>query len=234
MNKYVNRFLCLLMAICMISGFGSPMALAMDTASSDEMSWKGSEWASVCMSDSEQGTKILPQAQIIVNSGVRIGVQEVVVYPAKYDQEKGQALYSKKIFNLTTYASPSQTRIIHISPEKTNEMLTDFKAAAGEDADTWIAMITFYIYTDGKGSYGKYLEMETIGNCTAGESFRQNLQRNTFSGPAPLPTLFFSMPEDTSKLYDIGVQGALYFYNAETRKTLAMAAAVKIRINSPY
>lgn len=227
MKKLVTKLFSLLMALCMTAALLVPSALAAGSSDDAELQ-TGLTFIPATSSVVMAGGEDVSSRAVVVPNGARIGVQYISVYPAYYDAAQGFG-YDSAIYAKATYpAANEQTKTLRLSPSETANQLAKFKAKYGIDANAWILDTTFSIYLDGKGSYGKYFEFDTEGNCPAGATIRLDLNRTTTSASFKVG---FLMPENTSGRYDISLWGGFYYYSAYAKKDLSSMAGVAACFN---
>lgn len=171
--------------------------------------------------------------QVVVPNGVRLGVQQIRVYPAIYFEDEDAIKYSNTIYSYCISTSAADPFMYYrMSPEKTEALLNKFKTAINVEADAWYFEVTYNIYTDGKGSYGKYFNYTAEGDRLGGSSARYDITRNTATqSVVTLPAGFF-MPENNTSQYEIGLFGGFYYYSAYAKKELSTMTNVSVILNS--
>ncbi|MDE7218606.1 MAG: hypothetical protein K2O45_03155 [Oscillospiraceae bacterium] len=206
MKKYVTKLFSLLMAVCMVGSLLAPSALAAVGAES-------------------------PRA-VVVPNGMRIGVQYVVVYPAYYIESTGKYIVDYNINKIHNYpAANQQNGSCRLSTAETTNLLNQFKEKFDMDANVWVFASRYSLYADGKGSYGKYFQFTTSGDCIEGKSIRVDVGRNDSDRPVGAT---FRIPENTTGTYSIGLYGGFYYYSAYAKKELSSMAQVDVYFNSTF
>lgn len=235
MKKYVAKLFSLFMALCMVGTLLVPSAMAMGNSAVDAVDLQTGEVASVSantsllMTDDEAASS----PAFVVTHGVRVGVKQIKIYPALYFESEGIIRYFPDTYDtLISTTASERSMYFDMSSERTETLLAKYKSKTGIDADAWYVEVTYVIYTDGNGSYGKYFEYNAVGNCLEGTTVRYNITKNTaLQSIVTLPASFL-MPENASARYTIGLSGGLYYYSAYANKELGTMTVVNVTLNS--
>ena len=166
---------------------------------------------------------------VIVAEGCHVVPYSVYLYPAYYETGVGiqnidTNIRHYQINNNTGSGSTTINLSCQTTSTKVNKLMSDFQDEFGRAANVWILRSTFYIYTDGKGSYPEYFKMYPYGNPVlmnvgSDGQVKYPLKKNTSSQSATITTCYEI--EDTSSRYTIGLRGSLYYYNVNNGKHLA-------------
>ena len=224
MKKYMKRLFGLLMALCMMSSLFVPSARAAEAA------FGSGSGISADFGISEDGNDFVSPQVVIVPNGVRISVRYLYVYPAYHDKATGSFTYGESVVSKVIYPNDTQYGgTQRFTVEETEKLLADFEVKYGKVANAWCIQQGYAIYTDGKGSYGKYFEFTTSGaTCLEGKTVRNNLNRTQTTYTL---TLRFDMPENSSNSYSLSTQGGFYYYRADNKKNLSAGTSFSVYFN---
>lgn len=212
MKKYMKRLFGLLMALCMMSSLFVPSARAAEAAGGFD------------------GGAASPYG-IIVKNGAKAAIQYLYAFPAHYDAEKNLYDVDSSLGFTNYFPDANQSGGgRHLSVEETQEILAKFKAKHGVEANAWTIGTKYIIYTDGKGSYGKYFEFQTGDTCLSGKTIRKDLSRTQTTCDV---SARFLMPEKSDGSYNLSVSGGFYYYSAYAKKDLSSSVGVTVYFNWP-
>lgn len=208
----MKRFLSLLMAICLMVTICVPGASAAETTD-------------------DAATAL--DSRIIVTQGVRPFVGMIKIYPALRTGSKTDI--NEKAYGRYYFTGSSTAKGLQLSPAETETLLNKYRTATGNEPNAWVISVRYDLVTDGKGSYGKYFEWEPWGDL-----YEPKVESNgkvkeivaPYTGDSSYTyTSAFSMPEDTSGTYRMGLQGGFWYYCAPAAKILSIQSGFLVSFN---
>lgn len=219
MKKMLSLLLviCITMVACVPSAYaagGSDIVLK-----TDPYTGMGEiETAIPSMMDKED--EIVPL--ISIAEGANAFLAKITIYPGYL--EDGKIVYATNLGVSVTFPDNYYGGSLHLSPTQTQNVLANFLSVAGRPAELWRMVVTYNVYNDRWGSYGKYFEFYPDGNLISPNkqsngTIRFNMVPDTVDKAYNMVAVF-KIPENTTAYY-FGLTGGFWYYNYLSKKTLS-------------
>ena len=237
MKKVISRILaiCMTVVVCIpcVSAAKTPNDeleyAGLDRISIGDLSVTGDEITSLS-EPTEDGI----DPQVIVSEGTNAFITRIIVYPGI--RSGNDFLYRKDWGYVKNFAGDWHGGTVHLSPANTKKLTDTFYDLTGYTADAWFIEAHFDVINDRWGSYGKYFEFSPEGNCyfpdkESNGKIKYDLPRTNVDQNYGLCS-YYSMPQDTSGTYSIGLSGGFWYYSVNAKKELNHAAHALVYFNS--
>ena len=234
----MKKVLSLLLAICMTVvvcipsvSAAEPQYVGLDSVPIDDMGL--AEYNPTSSSKSvEDGI----DPQVIVSEGTNAFITRISVYPAFVDG--GEIKFASSLAITETFPGNWTGGTLRASPAETKDKLDQFLKGVGRPAELWLMEVHYDVINDRWGSYGKYFEFSPEGNLvfpdkTSTGKVRYDLKRtNVDTGYSLLSA--FTIPQNATEEYKIGLYGGFWYYNIKANKTLNHSAHASAFFNSTF
>ena len=232
MKKVISLILaiCMTMVICVPSAFATePQHIELDSVSIADM---GLTEESSTLSTESVENGIAPQ--IVVSEGTNAFITRISVYPAIVDA--GEIKFASSLAITQTFPGNWTGGTLRASPAVTNDRLNQFQNGVGRPAELWLMEVHYDVINDRWGSYGKYFEFSPEGNLvfpekTSTGKVRYDLKKTNVDTGYSLISAY-TIPQNATGEYEIGLSGGFWYYNIKANKTLSHAAHASAYLNS--
>lgn len=223
--------ICMTVVVCVPSAFAEDsQTVPLETVSFEDAGIEAG--ASTGANQSQDESQVSPR--IVVSEGTNAFISRITVYPAMLDN--GEVKYAPSVYFNATFPEGRTGGTLRASPAVTTSKLNEFAKVAGRPAELFYMEVHYDVINDRWGSYGKYFEFTPTGNLifpdkTSSGTVKYDLPRTNVDTGYSLFSVF-TIPQNTTEQYQIGLNGGFWYYSVKANKILNHSAHASAFFNS--